>query len=511
MNNIERLKALMSINAEMDTLQLEERFKQIAHMLFNDLAIQTVKGLYLFKEIEFYVYNKQHRDIITHPRSSKALCWYINDFGGIDLNFDSRIDLEKVKSQKRYLLNDDSYFGGILIRQLVSEDGSETLDGPWACAELFRCFDALGINNVLPVLISHKSTMTGYIQKERIRLIANKKEIRDKVDNILLSYERHPNKDLLYEDFALFKEKPYRFIRCDALMHDYDTNEVYFSKWLGDEKEGHPKFYQQLLQILGKAGINAKELKSTSDYWARDYMPIQLGVDDFLKYRYYPDYLVNSKNPEDKYTITNCARVLQGLDIKCRSTALIIDGGNMVPCGPYIVMTDKVFTENDFSKNDISFKSKLEKELGHPVIIIPWTLHEEAGNDNVDKYGHSDGFIKWCGGNRILMGNHAEFYPNEAEEIKRTLEAYGFVVTEIRFNDKVANPTKQYNWAYINFLQVGKTIVMPKFNIDEDDIAKDYIKTSFPDCDIYQIEMEDIVKEGGALHCISWNIRRNLV
>ena len=52
---------------------------------------------------------------------------------------------------------------------------------------------------------------------------------------------------------------------------------------------------------------------------------------------------------------------------------------------------------------------------------------------------------------------------------------------------------------------------MPKFNIDEDDIAKDYIKTSFPDCDIYQIEMEDIVKEGGALHCISWNIRRNLV
>ena len=97
MNNIERLKALMSINAEMDTLQLEERFKQIAYMLFNDLAIQTVKGLYLFKEIEFYVYNKQHRDIITHPRSSKALCWYINDFGGIDLNFDSRIDFEKEK------------------------------------------------------------------------------------------------------------------------------------------------------------------------------------------------------------------------------------------------------------------------------------------------------------------------------------------------------------------------------------------------------------------------------
>lgn len=32
--------------------------------------------------------------------------------------------------------------------------------------------------------------------------------------------------------------------------------------------------------------------------------------------------------------------------ISCGSTKLIIDGGNMVPYGPYIVMTDKVFTEN---------------------------------------------------------------------------------------------------------------------------------------------------------------------
>ena len=47
---------------------------------------------------------------------------------------------------------------------------------------------------------------------------------------------------------------------------------------------------------------------------------------------------------------------------------------------------------------------------------------------------------------------------------------------------------------------------MPKFDIDEDAIALQYIQTAFPDCNIRQIEMKEIAKEGGALHCLSWNV-----
>jgi agmatine/peptidylarginine deiminase len=77
----------------------------------------------------------------------------------------------------------------------------------------------------------------------------------------------------------------------------------------------------------------------------------------------------------------------------------------------------------------------------------------------------------------------------------------------MRFNDKVSSPCSDLNWAYINFLQVGKNIVMPKFNIEEDRIAYQYIHDAFPSCNIYQIEMAEIAREGGALHCISWNVR----
>ncbi|WP_235402877.1 hypothetical protein [Leyella stercorea] len=90
----------MTLDATMKTSDIEERFEKIAKMLFESFAIQKGETVYLFKEIEFYFYNKNHRDIITHPRVSKPLCWYINDFGGIDLNFESNIKFENRLNSK---------------------------------------------------------------------------------------------------------------------------------------------------------------------------------------------------------------------------------------------------------------------------------------------------------------------------------------------------------------------------------------------------------------------------
>ena len=505
MNNTEQLRQLMSLDANMNTYDIEERFEKIAKMLFESFAIQKGEKKCLFKEIEFYFYNKNHRDIITHPRVSKSLCWYVNDFGGIDLNFASSIKREnrvnsKGKNVEKYVLDDSAYFGGILIRQLISEEGCEVLNGPWACAELFRCYDATGVDNEFPVLLEHDNGMVGYIREPRINLLTSKQTVEGKVNYILSEYHENPKSDGLYGNFSSFINKRYRFVRCETFIHDEVTNVVYFSPWLKDNKEGHPEFYKRLKDVLNEMGIESKELKSTNDYWARDYMPIQLGENEFLKYRYYPDYLVKSKNKKDIETITDATKVLRGMGISCRSTDLIIDGGNMVPCGPYIVMTDKVYSENRKKKDDVDFKALLESELGHPVIIIPWTPHED------DVYGHSDGFIKWCGDNRILMGNHGDCYPEESASICRILESYGFEVTEMRFKGKVDKPCYDLNWAYINFLQVGKNIIMPIFDIPEDEIAQQYIQTAFPDCNIRQIEMKEIAKEGGALHCLSWNV-----
>ena len=212
-----QLRKRMTLDANMNTSDIEERFEQIAKMLFESFAIQKGEKKYLFKEIEFYFYNKNHRDIITHPRVSKSLCWYVNDFGGIDLNFASSIKREnrvnsKGKNVEKYVLDDSAYFGGILIRQLISEDGCEVLNGPLACAELFRCHNATGVDKEFPVLVDNNAIVK-YIRKPRVNLLRSKQSVEDKVNNIL--YQYHDNiqsfKETLYQDFINFKDKPYGY------------------------------------------------------------------------------------------------------------------------------------------------------------------------------------------------------------------------------------------------------------------------------------------------------------
>lgn len=226
MNNVDKLRLLMTLDTGMNTTEIELRFEQIAKMLFNCFAIQKGNIIYLFKEIEFYFYNKNHRDIITHPRVSKPLCWFVNDFGGIDLNFESRIQKKeeidgKGQNSKKYVLDDESYFGGILIRQLISEDGRETLNGPLACAELFRCYEATGIgmNEDLPLLVERDNGKVEYFSKPRFNILrkstsqTDEQTVEKKVNNILYAYNEPIDKQLLYSDFSNFINKHYGYER----------------------------------------------------------------------------------------------------------------------------------------------------------------------------------------------------------------------------------------------------------------------------------------------------------
>ena len=104
------------------------------------------------------------------------------------------------------------------------------------------------------------------------------------------------------------------------------------------------------------------------------------------------------------------------------------------------------------------------------------------------------------------MSNLREFHPENADKIRRRLEKAGFHVTEMLFN--VPNLNKEFNWAYINYLQVGNKIIVPTFGIPEDLEALKYIREANPFCTVKGFRMRDIARNGGALHCITWNIKK---
>ena len=285
------------------------------------------------------------------------------------------------------------------------------------------------------------------------------------------------------------------------MIQDKDTNFVYISNKLSLWKN-YSTFCNELMSVMDELKIPYGKIYDAKDIWARDFMPIQIEENVFLKYQYAPDYLV--KIEKRKSYITDCTEACRKLGIQYRETDIVIDGGNVVLCGDNVIMTDKVFAENNRDKNDVDFLKQLENTFGHKVIIIPWHATGALDDEKADVYGHADGFIKYCGGNRILMGNHRDSDEEEAIMIRQVLEENGYVVTEMLFT--VQEPRYDLNWAYINFLQVGNNIILPKFGINEDEQAKRFIQTAFPYCRVRQIDCNAIAKDGGALHCITWNI-----
>lgn len=270
------------------------------------------------------------------------------------------------------------------------------------------------------------------------------------------------------------------------MIPDYGCNAVYFSEWL---KKDYSDIYKGLVRILNKHNVAYDIIPNTKDVWCRDYMPLQLDKERYLCYEYKPDYLI--KSVSNRKYITDSLNVCRDMQLNIKETPLIMDGGNVVKVGNKAIMTEKVFVENPSIDED-TLKKQLEKQMECEVVFIPW--------DRNEKYGHSDGIIKPISENTILMTNYHDFdreYTNEVVKrlsCKFEIETLSYKVRKIALE----------SWAYINFLTVGKLIVLPALGKEEDEQALEQIKKYYPDYIIEQLNISELVKDGGGLNCVSW-------
>ena len=278
------------------------------------------------------------------------------------------------------------------------------------------------------------------------------------------------------------------------MIADNETNFVYFSKLFA---ERYPKIYQEIDSCLAKFDIGRKLLTNTKDIWARDYMPIQVSKNKFIEYRYDPDYL-QGEYKDQREIKSYPGIVCSSNGIKTIKSDIILDGGNIVKSSNCVILTDKVVRENRFAYA----KEKLIKELENifeidKIVLIPW--------DKREKLGHADGVLKFIDNETVLVGHIYKYDTQLQYRLKRKGLKIEFLNFKIRRQDK-------RNWAYINFLQTQNLILLPKFNVEEDEQAMNQIANYYPEYahqkKITQIDMTEIIKWGGALNCISWNIKK---
>src|SRR5271157_4880624 len=115
---------------------------------------------------------------------------------------------------------------------------------------------------------------------------------------------------------------------------------TYFSHLLLDK---YPKFYGEFCSLLNNLQIKYALLPQTNDIWCRDYMPVQVSKNEFVQFKYFPDYL-NAK--KWRKTISDISAICKSIGLKPKVSDIKIDGGNVVRSKTKAIMTDKIFKEN---------------------------------------------------------------------------------------------------------------------------------------------------------------------
>lgn len=327
---------------------------------------------------------------------------------------------------------------------------------------------------------------------------------------------------------------------------DDKTNKVFISSLIDTEtgdldKEARDRVKSCIMQFEKDCEL----LYNTKDVWARDYMPIQLTKNTYLGYTYKPDYL--TKSPEYAKCVTNWklhnvhAEKYDFNGFKVVQIPLILDGGNVVKAilddKPCMIMCDKVLLENNIDKNN---KTELEnfhkwwKEWWEEnfdgtemkLVLLPWE------GSKVDPIGHADGMIRYIDKNKVLITNYKDFNEEHYNEMMKVLgpkpKGFGFNVISLHFSDleqfknnKLFSVLLDSSWCYINYLQVGTRILVPRLGYDLlDNEALKQIREAFSANELsYEIElisqdmtsivedMNDKRNSGGALNCLTWTIQ----
>ncbi len=272
------------------------------------------------------------------------------------------------------------------------------------------------------------------------------------------------------------------------------SNVVYFSSLL---PERCPKTFGGLKEVLERYGVEYRFLQGTKDIWCRDYMPIQICGRHFTLFGYHPDYLLDTA--EHRESITDNLQVCQltnGISVSDQR-GILLDGGNVVHSGSKVIMTSKVFEENPGLRvRDLS--QILEDSFGARVIFLPWDTNEI--------YGHTDGILRVIDDDTVLLTNYAQFDSQMADRFKRCLKPHFKHVKELHFKVSKLN---ENSWAYINWLQTDKVLILPRLNIPVDEQAFRQIEKLMPDYKgrIEMVDATDLICYEGCLNCASWTIQ----
>lgn len=271
------------------------------------------------------------------------------------------------------------------------------------------------------------------------------------------------------------------------MIWEKDYKELVLSNEL---EKRFPLFWEVLIEALVKANIDYQITKVFSDVWLRDYLGIPVSKNKIVSFKYAPSYMKDLsklsllQEEKNKFEEKNTTH-----------SHLIVDGGNCVFNNKYVILCERIYKENSkLSNSTINKELKLQFQ-GRKLIIIPDLKNDE--------FGHADGLVRFYDQDSVFVLDMRNSY---SRRLIKQLEKIGLNIIKLPYynNYKVTGNELSAKGYYINYLRLGNKIILPQFDVKEDNEALKIMVKHFGTKNIFPINCNAIATQGGILNCCSW-------
>jgi agmatine deiminase len=279
------------------------------------------------------------------------------------------------------------------------------------------------------------------------------------------------------------------------MIADWEINGVFLTNFRGGR---YPDLFAQVHSTLTSHGVEVRLLHAVGEFLARQYSPIQVGPQKFVKFGCDPLYL--TLFPELR-TGDEVVTAYQSLG-DCLHSPIVLDGCNLVASRTKAILTDRIYEENpEWTHADLRKELKRILEVEQIIVVArdPYQIYERA-----------DSIVRFIDERTVLVNDYSEVDPAFGNRLARTLRSYDLSIELIPYCPEQCWKGSLLSalGCYTNYLRTEQVVLFPIFGIEQDQIALSRLKSLIPDVPIVPLDCTKLAVECELLNGVVASFRR---
>ncbi|MFT5659440.1 MAG: agmatine deiminase [Sulfurimonas sp.] len=253
----------------------------------------------------------------------------------------------------------------------------------------------------------------------------------------------------------------------------------------------------------------------TDDTWARDCSALSVEIDGEVTLL---DFTFNAwGNKFESSKDNNLSLAMQNIYLKdLKPVNFVLEGGAVESNGEGVILTTSACLLNknrNPSLDSIQITKKLVQTLGS--YKIHYLQHGYLAGDDTDS--HIDTLARFISEDTIMYikcedteDEHYQELQLMEKELQSIAKDENFTLIALPFASPIYNDSQRLPATYANFLFVNGAVLVPVYNIKEDETALEVFKNTFINHEIIPIDCSTLIKQHGSLHCVTMNFPRDV-